>query len=322
MSDKTFIGIDVAKEWIDVAFFGRPGAVRVVQTEAAIGGWLAGLDPAEVGLVAFEPTGGHERLLAECLRRRGVAFARAHPNEVTAFRIRRGVKAKTDAIDARLLAEFAALELAGRGLRPLLEADDELRELTTRRRQVIATLHAERCRAALVRSPIVTASLDAAVALMAKDLATLDAAIAARIAERAPLARMAALLRSLKGVGPVTVATLLAELPELGQLSGKEIAALVGLAPRQRDSGRSHGRATVGHGRPGVRQVLFNVARAAIRRNQVMRATYERLVTQNHRPGKVALTAVMRRMLVILNAIARDGKPWKGAPVTEIAQPA
>ena len=294
MSDKMFIGIDVAKDWIDVAFFGRPGAVRVVQTEAAIGGWLAGLDPAEVGLVAFEPTGGHERLLAE----------------------------------------FAALELAGRGLRPLIEADDELRELTTRRRQVIATLHAERCRAALVRSPIVIASLDAAVALMAKDLATLDAAIAARIAERAPLARMAALLRSLKGVGPVTVATLLAELPELGQLSGKEIAALVGLAPRQRDSGRSHGRATVGHGRPGVRQVLFNglpsggprpdpwVARAAIRRNQVMRATYERLVTQNHRPGKVALTAVMRRMLVILNAIARDGKPWKGAPVTEITQPA
>lgn len=313
MSDKLFLGVDVAKDWIDVAAFARPGSVRVAQTAAAIGAWLAELDPARVELVAFEPTGGYERLLAESLRRRGIAFARVHPNEVTAFRARRGVKAKTDAIDARLLAEFAAMELAGRGLRPLLEADDELRELTTRRRQVLGTLHAERCRAALVRNPIVKSSIAAAVALLVKDLAALEAAIAARIAASAPLARMAALLRSLKGVGPVTVATLLGELPELGRLSGKEIAALVGLAPRQRDSGRTRGRATTGHGRPGVRQVLFNVARAAIRGNQAMRATYERLVMHNRRPGKVALTAVMRRMLVILNAIARDGQPWKGA---------
>jgi len=94
MSDKLFIGIDVAKDWIDIAFLGRPGAVRVTQTEAAIAAWLAGLDPTEVGLVAFEPTGGYERQLAECLRQRGVAFARVHPNEITAFRTRRGVKAK------------------------------------------------------------------------------------------------------------------------------------------------------------------------------------------------------------------------------------
>lgn len=313
MSDKLFIGIDVAKDWIDIAVFERPETQRVARTEAAIGAWVGTLDSACVELVAFEPTGGYERLLAEALRRRGVAYARVHPNQLAAFRTRRGVKAKTDAIDARLLAAFAALELAGRGLRPLLAGDAELCELTTRRRQVLAMLSAERCRAALVRNPLVKASLEAAVTRMVADAAALDAAIASHIAANAAMARMAVLLRSLKGVGPVTVATLLAELPELGQLSGKEIAALVGLAPRQRDSGRTRGRGSVGHGRPGVRQVLFNVARAAIRSNQVMHVAYERLVTRNRRPGKVALTAIMRRMLVILNAIARTGEPWKGA---------
>jgi transposase len=111
----------------------------------------------------------------------------------------------------------------------------------------------------------------------------------------------------------VTAHTLLGELPELGRLSGKEIAALVGLAPRNRDSGRTRRRATTGHGRPGVRRVLFNAARSAIRCNPAMTAFHRRLVDDNRRPGKVALVAVMRKMLVTLNAMARDRQPWKDA---------
>lgn len=314
MGDKLFIGVDVSKDWLDVAVAGGAGSRQIGQGEAAITAWLAELDPAAVALVAFEPTGGYERELAACLRRGGFRFMRVHPNEVAAFRTRRGVKAKTDAMDARLLAAFAAAELAGREVRPAVEEDATLREMTARRRQVLGALQAERCRLAMARTAVVRAGIAATIALLGRELAALDAAIAAHIAAQARLARMAALLRSLKGVGPVTVATLLAELPELGRLSGKQIAALVGLAPRQRDSGRKRGRASTGHGRPGVRQVLFNAARIAICHNPAMRAVYQRLSERNRRPGLVALTAVMRRMLVILNAIARDGQPWKGLP--------
>ncbi|WP_245258563.1 IS110 family transposase [Methylopila sp. M107] len=308
---QAFLGFDVSKDWIDVARHGGAGVVRLANDEASIAGFLA--DEGPIRLAAFEPTGGYERGLRRALRDAGVAFARVHPNEVAAFRIRRGLKAKTDALDARLIADFAALELDGRGLKPLVEGDEVLRELTARRRQLVDALHAERCRACLAEARIVRDSLAAVAAALEASLAALDAAIAAHIAADAALAGTARRLRSLKGVGPVTVATLLGELPELGRLSAKEIASLVGLAPRTRDSGRTRFRATTGHGRPGVRRVLFNAARCAIRHNVPIKAFYDRLVERNKRPGKVALTAVMRKMLVTLNAIARDQQDWKHA---------
>ena len=315
MADTPCFGIDVSKDWLDIARHGTAGAVRIANTPEAIAAWIARAPAREEhALVAFEPTGGYERALRRALLEAGVAFARVHPAQLSAFRQRRGVKAKTDARDAGLLAAFAADELAGRGLTPLVEDDGELREMVARRRQLVDTLHAERCRAALAEGAVVRATLASVVTALEHALASLEAALAAHIAADARLAGMAAQLRSLNGVGPVTVHTLLGELPELGRLSGKEIAALVGLAPLTRDSGKRQGRAHTGHGRPGVRRVLFNAARAAIRWNPVMRAFYERLVGVNRRPGKVALTAVMRKMLVTLNAIARDQQPWKHAP--------
>jgi transposase len=230
-----------------------------------------------------------------------------------AFRRLRGVKAKTDPIDARLLADFAATELARRGLRPLVEGDEALREMTTRRRQLVDLLHAERCRAALAETAIVRDGLGAVTRALEVSLQALEEAIEAHIAARPALAAMAQHLRSLTGVGPITVQTLMGELPELGRFSGKEIAALVGLAPHTRESGKTRSRATTGHGRIGVRKVLFNAARCAIRWNPVMKAFYQTLTDTNRRPGKVALVAVMRKMLVTLNAIARDQQPWKHA---------
>jgi transposase len=313
MPDKKFLGVDVAAEWIDIAIHGHAVVERIANTPAAIAAWLASLTPEEVGLVAFEPTGGYERILRRELIAAGLAFARVHPNELVAFRRARGLKAKTDRIDARLLADFAAGELATRGLAPLIDGDDLLREMTTRRRQLVDLIQAERCRARLVETEVVRQGLEAVNAVLLTALDTLEAAIDAHIAERPELAATAQHLRSLIGVGPVTVHTLMAELPELGRLSGKEIAALVGLAPQTRESGKTSRRAVTGHGRPGVRRVLFNAARAAIRWNPVMKAFYETLVHHNNRPGKVALTAVMRKMLVTLNAIARDQQPWKHA---------
>lgn len=313
MPNKLHIGIDVSKDWIDIAIHGATKVRRVANTETAIGDWAASLIPERVGLVCYEPTGGYERVLQRCLHAAKLPFARVHPNEVVAFRRCRGVKAKTDPMDAVLLSDFCALELAARGLASIVEGDAVLRELTTRRRQLQDMRHGERCRLATVDGAKTRASLQRVIEALDQGLKGIDADIQAHIEQDERLRAMAVNLRSLKGVGPVTVHTLLAELPELGRLTGKQIAALVGLAPRQNDSGKRHGRATTGHGRPGVRRVLFNAARAAIRHNPAMKALYRRLVDVNKRPGKVALIAVMRHMLVILNAIARDNQPWKGA---------
>lgn len=314
MRHKSFIGVDVAQNWVDVVDTAEPDrARRIANTAEALAAWAAALDPRRVGLIAFEPTGGLERVLRRILVVAQLPFARVHPNEVVAFRACRGVKAKTDAIDARLLAEFAEQELSHRGLAPLVEGDDDLRDMLVRRRQLVDARQAERCRATRAANPAVRASIEAMLSLLTRQLDAIERAIDAHIEAKAELAQASRNLQSFIGCGPVTAATLLGEVPELGRLSGKEIAALIGLAPRNRDSGKTTRRAVTGHGRPGVRQVLFNAARAAIRWNPIMRVFFTRLVEVNHRPGKVALTAVMRKVLVTLNAIARDGKPWRHA---------
>ena len=292
IDSKLFIGIDVSKAWIDVATHGTTATRRLDNTSEAIDAWIASLQRDQVRLIAFEPTGGHERVLRRCLVLAKLPFSRVHPNEVVAFRKLRGGKAKTDSLDAVLLAAFAALELDRRGLAPLVEANDALREMVARRRQISGFLQAERCRASLAEAEIVRQTLAHVVAALVAAIETIDAAIAAQIAADAPLAASAGLMRTLKGIGPVTVHTMLGELPELGRLSGKQISALVGLAPINRESGKRTQRASTGHGRPGVRRVLFNAARSAIQWNPVMRAFHERLTKVNGRPGKVALTAV------------------------------
>lgn len=310
---KQILGVDVAKDWLDVAGDGQRAVRRVDNTAAAIRAWLAELVPCQVALVVFEATGGYERVLQQALQAAGFPWLRAAPRQVAAFRRELGRRAKTDREDARLLAAWGAEQRRrGRVVAPIV-GDPDLRELAARRRQLLALRHAEACRQAMAADAVVQASVQALLDSLAQALAAVDAALAARIAARPELAEQAQRLRTLTGVGPVTTQTLLAELPELGHLSRRRIAALVGLAPCNRDSGRQRGHAPTGHGRSGVRQVLFNAARSAIQHNPVMRAFYARLVSENHRPGKVALTAVMRKMLVTLNAMARDQQPWKHA---------
>jgi transposase len=312
---KMMIGIDVAKEWVDIAIAGASRVRRIENSEKAIDAWLAEIGPGSIGLVAFEPTGGYERVVRRCLNRAKADFAQVHPNEVVAFRRRRGIKAKTDRIDARLLADFASEELTRRGLAAVPEADELLRELTARRRQLQALLHAETCRRDVADSAVVRKSLRTIAVAVERSLAVVDAAIAERIAGSAH-AEVRRRLQTFCGVGPVIAETLIAELPELGHLSGKQIAALCGLAPHRRDSGKRRGHAATGHGRPGVRKVIFNGARCAIQFNPVMKAFCRHLVDDNHRLGKVALTAVMRKILVTLNAMVRDGSDWKHAAHT------
>ena len=285
MTDKPIVGVDVAKDWLDLCT-GEARIERIANREEAIAAWFDRVRPA---LVAFEPTGGYERRLVAALHQRAIVFVRVHPNRVIAVRESRGVKAKTDPIDARLIRAFTDDQLSRGALRPSLLGDERLRELAARRRQLAATLHAERCRLSVARAETVRASLEQVITVLRASLDAVEADIAVAVA-----------------------ATLIADLPELGLLSGKQIAALVGLAPRTRRSGKGRYQEPIGYGRPAVRQALFNAARAAIRHPSPFRDFYRHLVHDNHRPGKVALTAVMRKLLVTANAVARDRQPWHG----------
>ena len=306
--DKSIVGADVSKEWLDIAVAGGMRTERIANTPEAV---MALLDRQRPALVAFEPTGGYERVLQRALRARGILFVRVHPNDVIAFRKSRGIRAKTDRIDAGLIASFAADELTRRGLRTPIVADEILQELAARRRQLVDMRQAERCRLDLASTPAVRHSLSLTLEILEQSLRAVEREIAARIAADPELSQLSDLLQSVKGIGPITAMTLIAELPELGHLNAKEIAALVGLAPHTRESGKTHYHAATGHGRPSVRRVLFNAARSTIRSSSPLKDFYQRLVEQNQRPGKVALTAVMRKLLVTANAIARDRQPWR-----------
>lgn len=305
--DKPVIGVDVSKQWLDFAVAGSARVERIANTANAIEALLDRLNPA---VVAFEPTGGYERTLQTTLRQREILFVRVHPNAVIAYRKSRGIRAKTDKIDAGLIAAFAADDLIRRGLRPVIAGDEVLRELAARRRQLADMLQAERCRLDMASAPAVRASLSLVVEAIAQSLRELEHQLRTQLAANPDLAALSDLLQTVQGIGPITAMTLLADLPELGLLNTKEIAALVGLAPHTRQSGKMRHREHTGHGRPAVRRVLFNAARSAIRHPSPMRDFYQRLVNENQRPGKVALTAVMRKLLVTANAIARDRQPW------------
>ena len=306
MNDKAVVAVDVSKDWLDLCW--PAGQERIANAGEAIAAWLDRVGP---GLVACEPTGGYERVLLGALRQRGIPVVRVHPNQLVAFRNSRGIRAKTDRLDARLMLAFVMDRLARRELRPSLFGHDGLRDLAARRRQLVESLQAERCRLDLAAQPAVRRSLEAVILALRHSLAAIEEEIAATIAGEPGLSELSRLLQTIFGIGRIVAATLIAELPELGLLSGKQIAALVGLAPRTRQSGKTRYRETTGHGRPGVRRALFNAARSAIAHPSPFRDFYDRLVNTNGRPGKVALVAVMRKILVTANAVARTRQPWR-----------
>jgi transposase len=236
---------------------------------------------------------------------------RVHPNQLVAFRKSQGLRAKTDRIDAQLIYAFVCHRLAQRTLHIAILGNPALAALAARRRQLIDNLHAERCRLATACLDVLRDSHQAVIAALTHSLDAIEGELAATIAGNPQTAKLARLLQTIFGIGPVVAMALIADLPELGLLSAKQIAALVGLAPHTNRSGKAQHREPTGHGRPGVRRALFNAARAAIRRPSPFRDFYDRLVKQNHRPGKIALTAVMRKILVCANAVARDQQPWK-----------
>lgn len=315
--DQGLFGADVSKDWLDVCPVGAKSGKRIANTPEAIGRWIARARPR---LVAMEPTGGYERHLCRALGEAGVRWVKLHPNAILAFRQARRIKAKTDAIDAALIAEFLSDALAREDLPRSFCVDEKLKALSARRDQLKQMRQAETNRSALIDDPFVKKSVELVLEVLAQSLKAVEEAIERHIAGDRRLDRLSKALCEVRGVGPIVAAVLMADLPELGCLSGKQIASLVGLAPRTCESGKTKGRATTGHGRPRVRDALFNAARAAIRHPCALRDFYDRLVEKNGRLKAVAFTAVMRKILVIANAVARDHFKSDSAPEPEVGR--
>lgn len=303
-----FIGIDVSKGQLDVAVHGGSG-FAVENSETDVGRLCEQLKALAPELVVMEASGGYERLCVAALAHAGLPVALVNPRQVREFARATGVIAKTDRLDARVLAHFAAVVRPA--VRPLPDEQHQaLDELLARRRQMVAALVAEKNRLGLARTSMVKRTLREAVRTYERLIELIDRELDDLI-KASPLWREKEdLLRSFKGIGPVSARTLLAELPELGLLNRKQIASLVGLAPIARESGSWRGRRSIWGGRGQVRAVLYMATVTAMRSNAQIRVFYQRLRAAG-KPGKVALVACMRKLLTILNAMVRTHTRWQ-----------
>lgn len=304
----TFVGIDVSKDRLDVVVL-PSGEVFVTGRDAdGLDDLLARLRPLAPALVALEATGGFETVVAATLAGVGLPVAVVNPAQVRAYATAIGQRAKTDPIDARLIARFA--EATRPEARPLPdEATTRLADLVGRRRQIIAMIVAERQRQKRFTDRRLQKSITRLLDALQRELSEVEAEINDDVRGSPAWREKEDLLASVPGVGPTIARTLIAEMPELGTLDRRQIAALAGLAPWTRQSGQWKGRSFIGGGRASVRAALHMGAVTASRHNPALKAFRERLLAAG-KPKMVALVAVARKLLTILNAIIRNKQPW------------
>lgn len=309
--DATFVGIDVSKDWLDVHVLPSGEAFRVGNDAGGherLNERLAALRPQRVGL---EATGGLETAVAAGLAGARVPVVVLNPAQVRSFAHAMGKRAKTDPLDAGVIAAFVAAMRPEP--RPLPDAATRLlADLVARRRQILAMIGAEENRARRAAGKQMKKSIQRLLVALRRELDSLDADMDSHIRKSPAWLVRQDLLTTMPGVGKTVARTLIAELPELGSLERRQIAALAGLAPYTRQSGRWRGRSFIGGGRSGVRAALFMAGLVAIRHNPALKAFRDRLVAAG-KPKIVALVATMRKLLTILNAMIRDQKPWKDA---------
>lgn len=309
--EKVTVGIDVSKDRLDIAV--RPGGeVFVVERNAAgLDVLVERLRPLAPHLVALEATGGFETVVAAALSAAGLPLVVVNPAQIRSFAKALGRRAKTDPIDAAVIAHFA--EATAPEPRPLPDdATQLLADLVTRRRQIVAMLVAERQREKRATAKRLKKSIARLIKALEKELKSVDTDIGEAVRGSPVWREKEDLLASVPGVGPVIARTLIAEMPELGRLDRKQVAALAGLAPWTRQSGQWRGKSFIGGGRTSVRCVLFVGAMTATRHNPILKAFFDRLVAAG-KPKMVAFIAVARKLITILNAIIRDQKPWQNA---------
>ena len=305
------VGIDVSKDRLDVAVLPGGESFALARDAAGIDDLAARLAPLAPHAIAVEATGGYEAVVVASLAALGLPVVVVNPAQVRAFARAMGQRAKTDRIDAVVIARFTAATRPE--IRPLPDAATQcLAELVARRRQIIAMMVAEKQRKKHLSEQRLLRSIDRLLAALQVELSEIDAAIGEDVGNSPAWRAKEDLLASVPGVGSVIARTLIAEMPELGTLDRREIAALAGLAPWTRQSGTWKDRSFIGGGRASVRTALFQGAMSAIRCNVLLKAFRDRLVAAG-KPKMVALIAVARKLLTILNAMVRDAKPLQNA---------
>lgn len=303
------VGIDVAKDFLDVAAFPGELRERFANTLDGHARLIQLLSPYSVQLIVLEATGGYEQSLVAELAVAGLPVVVVNPRQVRDFARATGQLAKTDQLDALALARFG--HSVQPEIRPLPDENSrQLQELLARRRQLVQMHTAENNRLQQARARLVRESIQSVLQLLQRQLEHIDEDLDQAI-RHSPVWREAEqLLKSVPGIGDQTARTLIAELPELGRCSRQQVAALVGVAPLNRDSGRSRRRRTTWGGRATVRSALYMAALVASRHNPIIRSFYQRLLAAG-KPKKLALTACMHKLLTILNAMLRTRSPWK-----------
>ncbi len=307
---EVFVGIDVSKSALDVAFAPKSKGFSTENSQRGLAVLVERLMEVKPSLVLLEATGGYEKGAHASLAAAGIPTSVINPRLVRDFARATGRLAKTDSIDAQVLASYAST------LRPEVRdlpdrEVDELKALSTRRRQLIQMIVAEKNRLSLAEESV-RESIESHIKWLEEELERVNSDLSKLIEKSPSLKRKEGIIRSVPGVGPVLCASLLSGLPELGTLDRKRIASLAGLAPFNRDSGRFRGKRCIFGGRSSVRASLYMATLVATRHNPTIKAFYDRLIEAG-KPPKVALTACMRKMLVILNSMVKNHSHWRVA---------
>lgn len=310
---EAYVGVDVGKTWLDVALWGSEAVWRVSNDDEGVAKIMARVAAMEPQLIAVEATGGYEQLLVQSMLLNSLPVAVVNPTRVRALSKATGKLAKTDVIDARLIAEYA-FKVQPEALAPKEAHEIRLNALVTRREQLVEMRTAEQNRLGTAQNSM-QADIRQHIEWLSVRIEELEAQIKELVDSLPEWREQAQRLDSIPGVGMITAVTVLAEMPELGQLDRQKIAALAGLAPFNRDSGQKRGKRRIFGGRKGIRRVLYMACLSAKKCNPVIRSLFERLMKKG-KVFKVAITACMRKMLTIMNAMTRDQVNWRApAPI-------
>jgi transposase len=311
MTSEKYIGIDVSKRWLEVRIYGEAESQKLGNDPDGFTSLVEQMKAVQPVRIVFEATGGYERSAVKALSEAGFVVAVVNPTRVRRFAEALGTLAKTDKIDAQVIAHFASVvHPQANGRQTPLE--EQLAACVERRRQLLVEVVAEKNRLSTCPA-CMRADIEEHIAWLEEHIERLEADIQACILQKPEWRKRAEIIDSVPGVGRVTATTLVAELPELGQINRQKIAALVGVAPFNKDSGPKRGKRRIFGGRSGIRRTLFMAALSASKHNPVIRAFYESLLKRG-KEKKVALTACMRKLLVIINAMVRKGEAWKFSP--------
>jgi transposase len=305
---EAYVGIDVGKTWLDVALWGSETVWRVSNDDAGVAKIMERVAEVEPQLIAVEATGGYEQLLVQSMLLNNLPVAVINPTRVRALAKATGKLAKTDVIDAHLIAEYA-FKIQPETLGPKEANEIRLKALVTRREQLVEMRVAEQNRLGTAQNSM-QADIREHIEWLSSRIEALEVQIDELVDSLPEWREQVERLDSIPGVGKITAVTVLSEMPELGQLDRQKIAALAGLAPFNRDSGHQRGKRRIFGGRKGVRRVLYMACLSAKKCNPVIRSLFERLMKKG-KVFKVAITACMRKMLTIMNAMTRDQLDWR-----------